>query len=158
MAIRSQPAPAGYCAAPGWSVSATTGTGIAGAVLNVHRWRAGERFRPGAGGDLDGRAFPSLEAANAAAVQAGYTLPFRREHATWKASHRYLGRDWARIYVGQVRGAGSHADLVRAADAAKAYAMRAGVPVLDASRYFGAVFTIARRLRPELFEETAAAA
>lgn len=150
MTIRSQSAPHGYCAADGWAVSHTTGSGIAGARVSVHRWRKDQRWRPGAGGDLDGRLYPSADAARAAQVQAGYVTPYRPAHAAWKAAHRWMCRDWARIYVAQVRGAGSHADLVTAADAARTYAIRAGVPVVDATRYALAVWSIARKMRGDL--------
>ena len=55
-----------------WSVSATTGTDIDGAILNVTLFAAGPQCRIVGKGDHDGRQFPDGEAAMQFALEHGY--------------------------------------------------------------------------------------
>ena len=59
-----------------WSVSLTTGSGIYGAILNVHCYRIGNHeltYKQSMHGYGDGRLFPTSEAAWRFAYDHGYT-------------------------------------------------------------------------------------
>lgn len=62
----------------GWSVSSASGSGIHGAVLHVYKQRGmtvvdGYQCSRTQNGELDGKLFPSTDAAHAAAAERGYT-------------------------------------------------------------------------------------
>lgn len=69
----------GHCTADGWYVSVTSGDGKH--VLNVHRRGEPTEVHPFGRmlpGELDGREFPSSDAAFAAARERGYIRPWER--------------------------------------------------------------------------------
>lgn len=101
--------------ATAFGVSTTSGTGIKGAVLNIYRHHdAPDRRAIGLvpyfrsqHGDLDGVVYPSVEAANQAALEHGYTRYYSRNLCKFvqsRAARRrgYVCRDWS--YLSRARG------------------------------------------------------
>ncbi len=76
-----------YCTSDRWAVSVTTGTDIAGAILNVSRFPLG-LFVPGphARADADGHHFETREQAWAFARSQGYSVRY--------LPRAMLGRPW----------------------------------------------------------------
>ena len=81
-----------------WNVSTTTGHGINGAELSVFQIIPGRKFGHPHGmiryAALNGKLFPSSDAAFEAAAQHGYTIPYGRNTVEFVMSRAARRRGW----------------------------------------------------------------
>lgn len=144
------PFPNGAVAAPGWSVSRTTGHGMpAGGRLSVARFDGMRLLRRG---DHNGRDFATDAEYEAFVRSRGYVMPYQRSVSAWKRAHRRAIARQTRAMVAAILRAADHSEIIAIGDAHRAWARSLGCDLLDSLTFANGATAAARRLRRDIYD------